>query len=259
MGAYEISENIKDERKLLVHQLELGDYDIAFSLYSFGDVIEFVQHPKQGVILIDTCGHQNDFGKQMQSFLKQQIKSGWGSKGDAREELTDLGRKLADVNGPAKLCEGDDWCDGASGLYVQLNKTNISFSSNGGMGQSFIFRNNKKECLDMYGTYLDDLHQHEKGALLPVYTSNLGLDDVLLLQSDGINGNMMASIHYGHSNESSRTDFIDTLMNVRKKEPFEIVNYANHALRNVIKNIDLCYDDMSFVVIKKKKSKFLFF
>jgi hypothetical protein len=245
---YEIPE---DERKLFTFSKTLGDYEVGFSLYSYADVLGIVTGDKKGVLLVDTCGHRKDYGQNMMAFVRRQIIDGWGVKGDVREELLNFGKRLADVNGPAERCEGDDWCDGASGLYVQLGDK-VGFSSNGGMGKSIIFRKGDEEYLPLKGTYLDDIHQH-KPEILPIYETELGLDDVLLLQSDGVDGNMIASIHYGHSNKSSKTDFIDVISSARKYSPLEIVDYANHTLKHVLDNIDLRYDDMSFIIIKKKK------
>ena len=96
---------IKDERELKLFEKELENYELAGAICSYGDVIDFVEGEKSGIVIIDTCGHRKDSGEKMAAFLQQEISQGWGITGDARSELSKLGEKLAAKRDPKIIAE----------------------------------------------------------------------------------------------------------------------------------------------------------
>ncbi|MDP3734505.1 MAG: hypothetical protein Q8R37_04710 [Nanoarchaeota archaeon] len=63
-------ERENDERQLVTFDRRLGQYDVAVALCSYCDVLDFVvDEKKQGIVLIDTCGHSKEFGQQMAAFF----------------------------------------------------------------------------------------------------------------------------------------------------------------------------------------------
>lgn len=132
-----------DARELKRFDINLGSYSVAGLIFSYGDVIDFVDDLKQGVVLVDTCGHHEEVGKTMAAFLRKEIQNNWGITGDAADNLETLGRKLAALRDPTiPFWKSDEWFDMVSALYAQFDGDNISLSMGGGLGETLILRNN---------------------------------------------------------------------------------------------------------------------
>src|SRR3989344_4743431 len=183
-----------DKRELKKFEKELGLYYIAGAICSYGDVIDFVEDSKYGVVLVDTCGHDEAVGKNMAAFLSKEINSGWGVAGDAADNLEELGRKLAALRDPTiHYWKSDEWFKMVSALYIQFDKENISLSMGGGMGETVILRNNGiLERILMKGGTIDlkYLEGHDS-----TYFTSLAKDEVILLQTDGLLGNINKNVY----------------------------------------------------------------
>ncbi|MEK6969965.1 MAG: hypothetical protein AABW48_06060 [Nanoarchaeota archaeon] len=177
-----------DARRLIIFEKELGLYSAAGAICSYGDVIDFVEGEKQGVVIADTCGHLESCGQKMAQFLRQEIKTGWGIEGDAEQNLEKLGQKLFDLRGGKNRPYSDEWYDWVSASYTQFSKEKISLAMGGGLGETLILREDcSLESIRMRGGVIDEdyLEGHD-----PVYETTLQETEVMLLQSDGLLGNI---------------------------------------------------------------------
>src|SRR3989344_1010493 len=252
-----------DKRELKKFEKELGLYSVAGAICSYGDVIDFVQDLKQGIVLVDTCDHDEAVGKKMTAFLRKEIKEGWGVAGDAADNLEELGRKLAALRDPTiPYWKSDEWFDMVSALYVQFDKESISLSMGGGLGETMILRNDGRlERILMKGGTVDlkFLEGHDQ-----TYFTTLAKDEVMLLHTDGLLGNINKDIYlsFPHAirKEINYESFVDHnrewLLNTiaeKNDEPTETI-------RDRIVEIFSAYflpqssrdDDLTFAVIKKK-------
>ena len=187
-------QKLTDTRKLKRFDINLGSYSIAGLIFSYGDVIDFVDDLKQGVVLVDTCGHDEKAGKNMAAFLRTEIQNNWGITGDAAENLELLGRKLAAFRDPTiPYWKSEEWFDMVSALYAQFDGDNISLSMGGGLGETLILRNDGPlESILMKGGTID-LHYLENHE--PAYCTNLARNEVMLLQSDGLLNNIKKNVY----------------------------------------------------------------
>lgn len=251
-----------DKRELKTFERELGFYSTAGAICSYGDVIDFVEDSKYGVVLVDTCGHDEAVGKNMAAFLKKEINSGWGVAGDAAGNLEELGRKLAGLGDPSiPYRYRDEWFDMVSALYVLFDKENISLSMGGGLGETLILRNdgNLEGILMKGGTIdLEYLKGHD-----PTYFTTLAKDEVILLQSDGLLGNINKSIYRSFPESKSREINYEDVKDCTRKcfvnsiaekahEPVETIRdmiierFSPYFLPKSSRD-----DDVTFAVIKK--------
>ncbi len=187
---------LKEEtRKLRTFEVQFDEYSVAGAIYSHGDVIDFVQGKKQGIVLVDTCGHIEEFGDSMAKFIRREIEGGWGIENDAEHNLANLGRKLGAMRAPGlDSASSDQWYDWASGSYTQFDSKNISLAMGGGIGETLILRDSGRlEQIHLWGGTIDGpYHMGDKN---PVHNTSLGKNDVLLLQSDGLMGNIGSAIY----------------------------------------------------------------
>jgi hypothetical protein len=176
---------MSDTRKLLTSELQIGNYSSASMIYSYGDVLDFVDGRKQGIVIVDTPGHVEEVGQQMLQFLRTEIANGWGVSGDALEELLKLGQKLAELHKGTKYCE--HWADYSSASYTQIDGDRITLSMGGGLGETLIVRADRVERILMKGGTIDGpfLDHYD-----PVYTTTLQTGETMLLCTDGFVGNM---------------------------------------------------------------------
>src|SRR3989344_351558 len=252
-----------DKRELKKFERELGLYSVAGAICSYGDVIDFVEDSKSGIIIADTCGHLEEVGKEMAAFLKKEIDEGWGVAGDAADNLEELGRKLAALRDPViPYLKSDEWFDMISALYVQFDKEKISLSMGGGLGETIALRNDGSlERILMKGGTIDlkYLEGHD-----PTYFTTLAKDEVMLLQTDGLAGNINKSIYLlfpePKRREINYEAFIDytreCLVNTIREnahEPVETIRdmiikrFSPYFLPKSLRD-----DDVTFAVIKKK-------
>ena len=252
-----------DKRELKKFERELCLYSTAGAIYSYGDVIDFVEDSKDGIVLVDTCGHDEAVGKNMTAFLRTEINGGWGVAGDAADNLEELGRKLAELRDPTiPYWLSEQWFDMVSALYVQFDKENISLAMGGGLGETLILRNDGSlERILMKGGTIDlkYLSGHD-----PTYCTTLAKDEVILLQSDGLAGNINKSIYLlfpePKRREINYEAFIDytreCLVNTIKENAHEPVETIRDM---IIKRFSPYFlpqssrdDDVTFAVIKRK-------
>jgi len=252
-----------DKRELKKFERELGLYSVAGAICSYGDVIDFVEDSKSGIIIADTCGHLEEVGKEMAAFLKKEIDEGWGVAGDAADNLEELGRKLAALRDPViPYLKSDEWFDMISALYVQFDKEKISLSMGGGLGETIALRNDGRlERILMKGGTIDlkYLEGHD-----PTYFTTLAKDEVMLLQTDGLAGNINKSIYLlfpePKRREINYEAFIDytreCLVNTIKENAHEPVETIRDM---IIKRFSPYFlpqssrdDDVTFAVIKRK-------
>src|SRR3989338_9166065 len=252
-----------DKRELKKFEKELGLYSVAGAICSYGDVIDFVQDLKQGIVLVDTCDHDEAVGKKMTAFLRKEIKEGWGVAGDAADNLEELGRKLAALRDPViPYLKSDEWFDMISALYVQFDKEKISLSMGGGLGETIALRNDGSlERILMKGGTIDlkYLEGHD-----PTYFTTLAKDEVMLLQTDGLLGNIHKNIYFSFPEPKRREinyeAFIDYtrawLVNTiaeKADDPVETIRdtiiekFSPYFLPKSQRD-----DDVTFAVIKKK-------
>ena len=252
-----------DNRTITKFERELGLYSVAGVICSYGDVIDFVEDSKCGIVLADTCGHDEAVGKKMAAFLRKEIKGGWGVAGDAADNLEKLGRKLAALRNPAiPYWKSDEWFDMVSALYVQFDKENISLSMGGGLGETLILRNNGSlEGILMKGGTIDlkYLEGHD-----PTYFTTLAKDELILLQSDGLLGNINKDIYFSFPHairkeinyealvDHTRAWLVNTIAE-KADDPVETIRdtiiekFSPYFLPKSQRD-----DDVTFAVIKKK-------
>ena len=253
---------LTDNRELKRFDLTLGNYSVSGAICSYGDVIDFVDDLKQGVVLVDTCGHHEEVGKNMAAFLRKEIKNNWGVAGDAADNLEKLGRKLAVMRDPTiPYYKSDEWFDFVSAEYAQFDGDNISLSMGGGLGETLILRNNGQlESTLMYGGTID-LHYLEIHE--PAYATTLAKNEVMLLQSDGLLGNIEKNVYrsfpesktkemdYGEFIRYMKGWLVSTIAD-KIQEPAGIIReriidqYSSYFLPKSLRD-----DDVTFAVIKK--------
>ena|SRR3989338_8748067 len=254
-----------DKREIKKFEKELGLYSVAGAICSYGDVIDFVEDSKYGIVLADTCGHDEAVGKSMVAFLQKEIKDGWGVTGDAGGNLEKLGRTLASFRDPTiPYWQSDEWFDMISALYVQFDRENISLSMGGGLGETLILRNNGSlERILMKGGTIDlkFLEGHD-----PTYFTTLAKDEVMLLQTDGLLGNIQSNIYCSFSESkrkdinSNYMDFIDYIGAWLVNTIAERIYEPAETIRDAIVETFSAYflpqsprdDDVTFAVIKKQ-------
>ncbi len=254
-------EEKQDTRKLINFKRILGHYCIAGAICSYGDVIDFVDGEKQGIFIADTCGHREESGIEMSKFIKRKIKSGWGIKGDAEQNLYSLGKELASLRDPnIRPIYSDEWFDFVSASYTQFDRENISLAMGGGLGHTLIFRKDGSlERILMAGGTIDDndhyLKKHE-----PAYNTKLKKDEILFLQSDGMH-NMAKALHFDSLDGKIDLDtrntvwYADTLLyNVINKNFYEPAVIIRDAIVSELSKYFLPRtsrdDDVTFVVVK---------
>ncbi|MCH8908520.1 MAG: hypothetical protein IH840_15645 [Candidatus Heimdallarchaeota archaeon] len=240
--------------------------DVESTEFLSGTVIDFVDTPeKQGIVIIDTCGHRKDHGDNMARFLRSEIENGWGINDNAREELSYLGKKLSDSGPDTHDKFSDLWHDFVSGEYLQFDGDKIYLQMGGGLGSTMIFRNDGElEDIMMKGGVIDryfDNHSSRKQVEAdPVYETNLKDNEMIFLQSDGLRNNTIQSIHnYGEKglegfdedlfHEDSIADFLKEHVS---KSSSEIRDVMLSELGRYFHPRDLGYDDVTFAVVKKR-------
>jgi len=251
-------------RKLKLFEEVLGNYEVSGVIYSGDDVIDFVDSKKQGIVLIDICGPIKGSGERMTEFLREEILKGWGVSGDAKDELLVLGRKLAAKRDPELNSlynvDGDEWHDFVSGLYLQFNGETISLSTAGGLGRTLILRaDGDLEKILMKGGTLDGpfLKRAE-----PAYNFELKEGEVILLNSDGLIGNILFSVcrdvKMGKIEDPkdlsgySEGLVVDCLKRHQDKQPYEIRDaLVSELSKRFIPHKRHC-DDVTFAVVKKR-------
>ncbi|MBI4147121.1 hypothetical protein HY494_00545 [Candidatus Woesearchaeota archaeon] len=254
---------LTDKRELKRFDLNLGNYSVSGAICSYGDVIDFVDDLKQGVVLVDTCGHHEEVGKNVAAFLRTEIKNNWGITGDATNNLENLGRKLAALRNPTiPYWKSDEWFDMVSAEYAQFEGDNISLAMGGGLGETLILRNNGQlESILMYGGTID-LHYLENHE--PAYVTILAKNEVMLLQSDGLLDNIEKNVYrsfpeskrkeldYGEFIRYMKGWLVSTIAD-KIQEPAGIIReriidqFSSYFLPKSLRD-----DDVTFAVIKKR-------
>lgn len=258
---------MEDKRELKLFEKVLGNYETAVAIYSSGDVIDFVDSKKQGIVLIDTCGSLKEFGDKMAEFLREEISEGWGVSGDARDELLVLKRKLTakrdpklnSLHGASAYLYNEEWHGYVSGLYLQFDEETVSLSTAGGVGRTLILRaNDNLEKILMEDGVLDGKFSERAE---PAYNFELRERDVILLNSDGLIGNILISTYHDIKmgkikgpkdlSEYSEMLVVDCLKRNQDKRPYEIRDaLVSELSKHFIPHKRHC-DDVTFAVVKK--------
>jgi len=186
----------EETRELVTFERNLGLYSAAGAICSHGDVIDFVDGEKQGIIIADTCGKRKDCGDRAGVFLREQIESGWGSSRDVKTEILDLGRRLM-ITGVGKpyldretklkvireFSEEERWWDAIEFCYAHIDKETISLA---GL-RYMIFREDRSvEEIDSFlSPYHVNLVEKEETIKKKIHGK-----DILLITSDGLEWNM---------------------------------------------------------------------
>lgn len=247
---------MEDMRKLVLFERSLGRYHLAGAICSYGDVIDFVDGSKQGIVLIDTCGHEKESGENMAAFLQEQISQGWGNGTDAREDLITLGKKLDSFRQPGEeFGRGEEkWYDLVSGLYVQFNDDDVSLSMGSGLGRTLIFKANSLEKILMLNGPIDHPKFEERS--VPAYFFSLGQEEVLFLHSDGLIGNMAKSFYYKYGQNRDGEYCKDLIIKTIKKLCNQSVQEIRENLVSKYNHLFLPltsrFDDVTFAVVKRK-------
>lgn len=248
----------RDTRKLELFQRRLGEYDIAGAIYSWGDVIGFVEsYQKQGIMVIDTCGHFKDYGRDMADFLERKIQEGWGVERGSKEELELFGELLYQLRETDEFI--DAWYDYVSASYTQLAVEGISLSMGGGIGPMFHFKEDEIVEMITQGAPIDRIcdPQRDLSTLKEPYETQLGQNDVLFLTTDGLEGNMcygyedLADLQREDLWETIHKKVTDTISKEQGKSVTEIRDAIISQLGKYFLPRHVSADDVTFVVVKR--------
>ncbi len=256
------TESLTETRKLVNLEKTLGQYSVAATLCSYGDVLDFVESENPGVVLVDTLGHSKSKGKAMQDFLQREIASGWGREGSAEEAFVNLSVKLASLRQGKKKGESENWYDSVSGLYCQLRPEAVYLVSAGVLGYSLWRKSDSKEYQSFPFNFFGSLDDLSLGKNSPMHEIVLGNDDVLFLSSDGLGHNLARSFSKEawfsafslHSLQLANLAIQCQLDNFHDRDTAgDIRDCLNENLSRYFLPKGREYDDVTFVVIKKRK------
>ncbi len=250
----------EDTRKLITFERTLGMYEVAGAICSYGDVIDFVDGEKKGIVIADTTGKMEECGKRMGDFLRKEIKKGWGSSKDGRTEILDLGKKLfiAGVGKPyldrktqlkviRELSEEDRWWDGVEICYAHMDKEIISLA---GL-RYMIFR--EEGGVEEIDSFLTPYHINQDKKRNPI-EKILQDNDILLMTSDGLEWNMR--LPYRTLEELRKYDKKprEDIRRIITKDNKLPVDKIRDALVTKLSNYivgDFFADDVTFAVVKR--------
>ncbi|MBU0470223.1 MAG: hypothetical protein KKA62_06125 [Nanoarchaeota archaeon] len=240
-------------RHLKTFERTLGKYRVAGAIYSYGDVIDFVDGEKQGIIIADTCGKRRDYGNKAKKFLKEKIKEGWGSSKDAKTEILDLGRRLAlagtgKAHFEAEYSSEQRWWDCIEFCYAHFDNDLVSLS---GL-RHLIFR--EEGNTERYNSTLGPYHFEDPGERETAKT-DLNGNDVLMIASDGLEFNIR--LLYRTSKELE--EYYEAPKKIIKKIVYENIKYPVDQIRDslILKLSDyltggfFSKDDVTFALVKK--------
>lgn len=210
--SYILSEkNFLMTRDLCLFERLLGMYTVAGAIYAVGDVIAFVDGPKQGILIADTCGHRKDFGDKMKEFLQQIITEGWGSSQNAKTEIIDLRKRLV-IAGTGKpdteidLPEDSEWWDFVEISYAQFADKKISLFG-------LYFWICRSDGTIEYPKSVFGCFNHQRRELPDPVLIGLDKGDTLLMASDGLDSNISRTLYHTHgkSHEDGKKMIDDVL------------------------------------------------
>ncbi|MBT4538660.1 SpoIIE family protein phosphatase [Candidatus Woesearchaeota archaeon] len=255
---------MKDERELILFERELGDYNIASAIWSYGDVIDFIDGERKGIVIADTTGHQRDFGDAMKGFLKREIASGWGSRFDARTEILDLGQRLSDegskhqkIFDENKLRCLNDWWNYAGINYAQLEEK-IYLS---GLYYLLVRRDGDIETPNSSLFY----HHYKNPGGRSMAEIDFNQGDVLLMTSDGLRDNICSTYRCLWQKAKSKMDSVNRELTevIRKNIDNDVVEIRDVLVKRFRQYFLSCefnqkiydserYDDVTFALIKRR-------
>ncbi|MBI2666036.1 hypothetical protein HYX13_00325 [Candidatus Woesearchaeota archaeon] len=259
---------MQEARTLVTLEKTLGKYEVAVTICSDGDVIDFVERGNPGIILIDTLGHSKSVGEAMTDFLQKSIASGWGREGNAEEEFVYLGTTLASLRHGKKKEDSYEWHDSVSGIYCQLRQEAVYITSTGGITEPLLRKQKKDQWkqLRREAEYLslplncpgklDDEYLIGRSPMHKVILEN---EDILFLSSDGLLHNLAISlskekkfsIFSHHCLELAELAIRSQLDNFNTADAKTIRDAINDSLNQYFLPKDRGDDDVTFAVIKK--------
>ncbi|MCH8004258.1 MAG: hypothetical protein IH934_06550 [Nanoarchaeota archaeon] len=165
-------------RPLQTGQVKFGPFDIAYALYSHGDVLKVVDPPnatKKMLVLADTIGHDPSRGKELSDFLDAAISQGWGVTGNLAEEQLKLSRMVP---------EGTNY-GGAPFSYTQFENDKISTTGNVG-GLTIVRNTGRVEEIPLMAAILDFYENNPIPLRERQYEPQLRNGEILFLRTDGV-------------------------------------------------------------------------
>ncbi|MFH1455927.1 MAG: hypothetical protein ABIF40_03180 [archaeon] len=241
-----------ENRNLITFEKILGQYSIAGALCSNADVVDFVDDTKQGILVVDTCGHNIEDGNEMRNFVRRTIEGGWGIEGNAEQELKKLGQMFNSLRKPGESQFVDKWYTCVSASYTQFDNDLITIAMGGALGKTYILRLDETLIINHMDRVIDYDYQKKHK---PAYETRLENDDILFLQTDGFLDNIIKKslkkgIEWEVADETANK-LLDDLLREFQKEP---VNVIRNALVNSLKQYFLPLsnrdDDTTFVIVK---------
>lgn len=250
----------EETRKLYTFERRIGLYETAGAIASYGDVIDFVDGPRPGIAIVDTCGHEEELGRDMAAFLRREIVDGWAQEGTAEGALMDLGQKLKAMQDPNdERFMPDEFYYYVSAQYCQFEGEDISVAIGGGIGPAVVFRPGQEPD-----------EQHTQGGVIdetylikhrPPCRTVLAPGELLLLQSDGLIGNYFYSQCLKEEDkprdercadrECSVYELYGLLQQHLDDSPVAIRDAFISQFGNEFLPRDRRFDDVTFVVVKR--------
>ncbi|MDP3734506.1 MAG: hypothetical protein Q8R37_04715 [Nanoarchaeota archaeon] len=142
-----------------------------------------------------------------------------------------------------------------------MSEENVSLSMGGGLGHTFLLRNNGQQdkIVMKCGTLDDKFLQHAE----PAYETEVQDNDLIFLQSDGLFSNTARSLDYDYQREkcAAPDDYLECVEsmimdcfagNHDQSASFLRDKVITKLSRYFLPRADLYYDDVTFVVVKKK-------
>jgi len=242
-----------ENRKLVTFEKILGQYSIAGALCSNADVVDFVDDIKQGVLVIDTCGHNLEDGNEMRKFTRRMIEGGWGIEDNAEEELTKLGSELLSLRKPDDEGFNDEWYTCVAASYTQFDNDLVTIAMGGWLNNIYLLNSDETLTINHMDRVIDGDYQEKHN---PAYETRLSKDDILFLQTDGFLDNMRSIIskegmEWDVASETADKLLIDMLKEYRT-EPVNIIRDAFvSSLEKYFLPQNNRDDDATFVIVKQ--------
>ncbi|MFP4112307.1 MAG: SpoIIE family protein phosphatase [Candidatus Woesearchaeota archaeon] len=237
----------EDGRELEIGSFGFGDYQIAYALCSYGDIIKFFpgkDGDSVGIFLADTMGHDKDLGSDFSRYMNRVRKYGWGTRADSEKELSFLSRNFPRRD---KDLELSPWQPVGALLQVRVDNEYINLANAGIEKPILMDRTGNIEYLDLKG----HLEFYNRTVHSSLYEKLMDSGEMILLRSDGMHDNMYHVNNTSPDDEDYRLDHF----------LYENRHMTSEKLVSLITDVDgfgSCflpkddrYDDVSLVIVKR--------